>query len=357
MQLVSGLTTNGAVLQCLAVARALDARGHEVTLVCRPGAWIAEQVAGTGIRVVANQLRRWPLSDLKDLAGIVRQTRVQVLHTHQSRAHLSGVLLKWLTGVPCVATAHARHVQPHWFFNDFVIANSQATFDFQRRWNLISPRRMRVVHYLLDLGKYSQLSPEGRDQIRQEWRLTPANLAVGVIGDIIPRKAQLDLVHAWPFVLKQQPTAQLLMIGAEKDAAYAACVREAIGRMGLDSRISILGYRTDIPAVMSGLDLCVSAAREEALGLTIPEAMAARLAVVATNVGGVPENVWPGETGLLVPKADPHAMAAAICELLAEPDRRREWGENGRRRVLEKYNFQLQMEELEQIYAGLIPGA
>ena len=354
MHLVSGMLVNGAVLQCLALCRALAARGHEVVLACRPGSWIGDQAAQTDIAVVRSDLRRWPLSDARQLARLAESNGIELLHTHQSRAHVCGLLVRWYSGIPCVATAHARHVQPHWCLNDFVIANSQATYDFQHRWNMVPHRKMSVVNYLLELDQFACEPKESGDRLRAEWGFDEQHRVAGLIGDVIPRKGQLHLVRAWPRVLKSVPHARLALIGLEKDPDYVALIRSTIESLGIGDSIHFAGYHTNMPAVMQAIDLCVSSAVEEALGLTVPEAMAARRAVVATNVGGVPENIWHGETGLLVPRARPAAIAQAIVQLLSNDARRDEFGQRGWVRVHDKYDAQHQIVEMEDIYKGLV---
>jgi glycosyltransferase involved in cell wall biosynthesis len=350
MQLNSGMLVNGAVLQCLALTRALAARGHEMSLVCRPGSWIGEQLAGSDVEVIHSSLRRWPLADARQLADLARDHGVEILHSHQSRAHAFGLLVRWRSGIPAVATAHARHIQPHWCLNDFVIANSRATYEFQNLWNLVPRRRMRVVHYLLDLDRLTSSGPEMRESLRRSWNCDARQLVVGVIGDIIPRKGQLDVVRAWPRIVRSVPAARLVFVGSEKVPAYAARVRATIERLGIGESVLFAGFHQDVAPVMNALDLCVSAAVEEALGLTVPEAMAAGKAVVATEVGGVPENIWHGETGLLVPPACPAALAEAIIEILSDDARRIEFGRLGLNRVREKYDPARQVREVETIY-------
>lgn len=350
MQVLSGMGVNGAVLQCLTLTRALAARGHDITLVCRPGAWCSTQPFDSRVRLVPCNMRRWPLTDLRSMAKLVRREKIDVIHTHQSRAHFFGVLLRWLSKAPCIATAHARHLQPYWRFNDFVIANSEATYDFQRRWNFVPEDRIRVVHYLVDLEQFERASTSERDRVRQSWNVDDGILLAGIVGDLIPRKGQLYAIRAWANVRRALPHAKLVIVGEEKDATYVQLLRAEADKLQLNEHIVWAGYRTDIPAVMQALDICVSAALEEALGLTIPEAMAASRPVVATSVGGVPENIREGLTGLLVPPADPRSLGEAIIRLLSNEEWRQESGRRAQRYIREKYDPQRPLEEIEQIY-------
>ncbi|MGE0758155.1 MAG: glycosyltransferase family 4 protein, partial [Pirellulaceae bacterium] len=276
------------------------------------------------------------------------------LHTHQSRAHVFGLLLRWWTRTPCVATAHSRHWQPHWRWNDHVIANSDATYRYHRHWNLVPAKRMQVVHYLLDVHEFTAPPIETAGELRRQWGVEPDELLAGIIGDVIPRKGHWYAIQAWAEVARKVPASRLVVVGNEKHPRYTRQVKAEAQRLGIADRIIWAGYCNHIPAVMHAIDLCVSAAIEEALGLTVLEAMAAARAVVATDVGGVPENVLPGETGLLVPPGSPSQLAAAMIRLLTDGGYRRACGLAGQRMVRAKFNPEDQLRQTEAIYASLV---
>lgn len=345
MQIVSGVEIDGAVTQCLLLARELARRGHEVTLVCRPGAWIGEQLDGAPIAVVRSGLDRWPLHELRRIAGVVRERRIDVVHTHMSRAHSFGVLLRWWSGIACVATAHNRNIQLHWMFNDAVIANSDATRRYQQTRNLVRAARIDTIHGFVDAAGIAA-GGGARDAMRARLGVAPEAALVGTIGTVIPRKGIEHLVRAWPRVLAVVPHARLLVVGDEP-GTHAGELRRTAQRLGVAAAIIWAGRRTDIPDVLAALDLFVLASIEEPLGLVVIEAMAAALPVVATAVGGVPESVVDGETGLLVRGGDPDALAAAIVSLLRDPERRRRFGAAGRQRVLERFVAETQVPKIE----------
>jgi glycosyltransferase involved in cell wall biosynthesis len=353
LQLVSGKQPNGAVLQCIALIRQMLRRGHQITLVCRPGAWIAEELSGDRVDVVESDLHRWPLDELQRLTRLIRDRRIQLLHTHMSRAHSVGVLLRSLSHTPCVATAHCRTFRPDWRFNDYVIANSEATRRFYCRWGLVSPRRIEVIPYLIDVDSFARVSAAESAQFRQALGVSERTPLLGIVGDVYPRKGHLYVVRALPEILAAVPDARLVIVGNAVPSYRARVLREAQA-LGVGDKIIWTGYRKDIAVVMKSLDICVSAALEEALGLTMPEALAAERAVVATNVGGLPENVVDGETGILVPPAEPPALARAIVQLLTDPEGRARLGENGRRRVRDRYRTTRDVERIEQLFSQML---
>jgi glycosyltransferase involved in cell wall biosynthesis len=353
LEIVSGKQPNGAVLQCLALMRQLLRLGHRVTLVCRPGAWIAEELAGDRIEIFESDLHRWPLDELRRLAQFVQDRGIQLLHTHMSRAHSVGVLLRWLSRTPCVATAHCCTFQPFWRFNDFVIANSESTRRFYTRWGLVARSRIEVVPYLVDHAAFASVTDDECLRFRQSLGISPQTPLLGIVGDVLRRKGHLYVIRALPEILHSAPDARLLIVGNTVPEYEAQVLRE-VRTCDVAAHVHWIGYRKDVHVVMKSLDVCISAALEEALGLTMPEALAAGRAVVATKVGGLPENVVDGHTGVLVPPANPHALAAAIVGLLGDPQRRARLGAAGQRWVREKYRLARDVERVEQIFAQVV---
>jgi len=102
LEIISGAFVNGSTQHGLLLTRELARRGHTVTVVCRPQSWIRGELTAEPVEVVESDLHRWPVDELWRIARIVRHKQIEVLHTHSSGAHTFGVLLRWLSGVPCV---------------------------------------------------------------------------------------------------------------------------------------------------------------------------------------------------------------------------------------------------------------
>jgi glycosyltransferase involved in cell wall biosynthesis len=124
--------------------------------------------------------------------------------------------------------------------------------------------------------------------------------------------------------------------------------------LGIERAVRFLGFRTDVTRIFAASDVVVLPSVAEAFGLVLGEAMVMQKAVVATRVGGIPEIVEDGVTGILVPPASPAALADAILSLLRDPERRTQLGEAGRRRVIETFRFETMMERYEALYEALL---
>jgi len=170
---------------------------------------------------------------------------------------------------------------------------------------------------------------------------------VGVVARLEPEKGHPTLLEAWPAVLLGQPEATLLVIGEgsrrEALTAYAAS-------LGLGSRVVFTGRRDDVPAVTAALDVAVLPSYREAQGLSILEAMALSRPVVATNVGGIPEMIEDGVTGLLVPPHDAPALGAAILRLLDDHPLADMLARNAHDLVHERFCVELMVRAIESIY-------
>lgn len=351
MEIVSGRKAGGAVCHCLMLARELARRGHRVTLVCRPNAWIARQLDGEGVEVVESELRRWPTDELRRIAALAGERGIEVVHTHSSRAHSFGVLLRWFSGLPCVATAQSRHLQLHWMLNDRVIAVSETTRRYHRSYNLVRAERMVTIHNFVDYDRFSQAAEETRGAVRASLGVDDASPLVGIVGNVRPGKGQHRLIWAMPKILAAEPNARLVVVGEADNAEHAEQVRATADELDVASRIAWTGRHDDPRAVMAALDVLALPSSEARIPLSLLEAMAVGLPVVASDVGGIPECVVPGETGTLVPLGDADALAEAIVALVRDPAMRHRYGEAGRRRVREQFSPERQTASIESVLA------
>jgi glycosyltransferase involved in cell wall biosynthesis len=332
IEIIAGAGVNGATQHGLLLSRALARRGHAVTVVCRPDGWIRRELASVPVAVVESDLHRWPVDELWRIAGVARRKRIEVLHTHSSRAHIFGVLLRWLSGVPCVATAHAETRHWHWVLNDRVIAVSEATRRFLRTNTFLSRSRLEVIPNFVCPLRFAPVPPDTRATVRASFGIQPSTPLIGFVGSLYQGKGWHDLVRIFSGVRSAEPRTRLLVVG-DGAAEYHAALESEATRLGVASHVIWAGPRLDIPEVLAALDVFVSPSLQETFGLAVLEAMAAGLPVVAVAVGGVPELVCHGETGLLVPLGDDEAMRHAILMLIRDEHQRRRLGEAGQRRA------------------------
>lgn len=355
LEIVSGAEVNGAVIHCLLLTRSLARRGHSVTLLCRPNAYIAGQLVNDDVDIAISDMHRLPMDELRRVAGICRERRIDIIHTHMTRAHNFGVCLRRFCNIPCIATAHSHIVQPHWMFNDHVVAVSEATRQFQRRRNFVRDQRIETVHGFMDYPRFAQVGCEAGREIRTELGIGADTPLIGIIGDIIPRKGLLHLVRALPGIVQTSPLVRLLVVGEPKRGTkYYEQVRAEAMRLKVDDKILWAGHRNDVPSVMAALDVYVLASLDEMFPVAVLEAMASGCAIVATRVGGVPECVEDGESALLVPSESPDALSQAISALLGNPELRQRMGRRACEVARSRFSVESQTPRIEAVFERVI---
>ena len=337
LQLNSGREVNGAMVHTYLLVRQLVELGHEVSVLCRPGFWLWDKLDGLPIERIGSVMhRRW--NELQRMAAIVRERRIDVMHTHMSRAHMFGILLKVMTGVPCVATAHHRHLQLHWRWNDFVIANSEATRRFQIRVNRVPASRIRTVYCSSDLERFESVGTAIRKATRRELGIGDDRPLLGVIGEVVLRKGHIHLFRALPRIAAAFPDVKLAILGRfKRHEPSTRQLRRFLVEHELYKRVIWIGRRNNVPDFMSAMDVCVVPSIEEPLGLVAIEAQAAGTPVIVTNTGGLVEIVQHEVNGLVVPTKDSDALAESVIRLLGDRQLQAALIANGRRNARDRF--------------------
>jgi glycosyltransferase involved in cell wall biosynthesis len=191
-----------------------------------------------------------------------------------------------------------------------------------------------------------------RQEARAELGLAPDDLVVGMIANFDRAAKGVDrFVEAIRPVVEAVPAARFLLVGRGKNEA---AVREQAHRLGVDDRLVFAGFRSDVEVAYAAMDLSVLTSRTEGLSITLLESMDQGLPAVVTDVGGNPEVVVQGETGLLVPPEDTDAFARAVVQLLRTPEMRRRMGEAARRRVEAEFRIDRTADRYAALYEELL---
>lgn len=289
------------------------------------------------------------------LAGV----RPDVLHNHMYRAELVGtraaIALEkiGLRRPYVVSTVHSsrvrsaedreqlRRLTPHM---DRLIAVSRA---MERK--IVDEGRdtapVTLVYNGVDLERYDHQEP--CCTLRDDYGMEPGSQIVGVVARLEPEKGHVTLLNAWPTVLRSVPNAYLLVVG---EGSRREGLERQAAELRIAHRVVFTGRRDDVPAVTAAFDVAVLPSYREAQGLTILEAMALSRPVVASNVGGIPEMVEDGVTGLLVPPDDPDALAAAIVRLLLDHSLADTIARAGHDLVHDRFCVELMVKAIETIY-------
>jgi len=355
-------TWRGGEQQALYLAEGLAKRGVANLCVGRPGAPYVERCAAKGLEVapLSNRGEADPAAVVK-LRKIVKSWRPDVIHMHTSHAHALGVLAAKTAGVGRTVvsrrvdfTIYRNALRLSWFKYRFGVDRYVAISEGVRAQMLkdgIPAEKIAVVHSGIDLARFDGVKPL---DVHAEFKLprgAPIVLDVAAFGW---HKAQEFLVRATPKILAGAPEARVLLVG---DGECLAKVKAEAEALGLKDRILFIGFRTDVPSLLAAADVFVMCSVLEGLCTSLLDALALGRPAVGSAVGGIPEVLIDGVTGLLVPPRDPDALAAAILRVLGDRALAARLAAAGRRHVEEKFTVDAMVEGTLGVYRGLVPGS
>lgn len=352
-QLIDSLTVGGAEKLQVMLARALRDRDVELTVVTLyPSRFgdLEAKLESLGVRVVALHASSLfsPLRATR-LAWFLRRQSFDVLFTHLTGANILGPVAGRIAGVPTIATLHSVFRRPRrealgsWSLSCMAtcavaVGNSVARAHRGR----LGHTRCEVIPNPVELNP--PLPPAERLAMRRELIGTKEVMLVSV-GRLAPDKGYPDLLAAFAAICRTHPGIALVIAGA---GALKEQLHAQIESLKLRGHAHLIGYHDDVPRLLAAADAYVSSSHWEGLPLSVLEAMAAGLPVVATDVGDVRMAVVDG-TGILVPPHEPAAFAAALRLVLDDAGRARAMGAAGRRHVLQNFGVDRWAERLLQL--------
>lgn len=307
---------------------------------------------------------RFDIRPWRSLVARARTSGIDVVHTHKIGSNVWGALLTPLMGNPVfVAHEHTWSYEgdPRRVLLDReLIARRADAFvavsrEDQRRMVEVERVPVEKTRFIPNgIPPFSAPTP-GRD-VRAELGIGAEVPLVGVVATLRPQKALDVTIRAVPELRERVPGATVLLIGGQDshDSSEEARLREVAAAVDAGDGLRFLGARDDVPDLVAAVDLAALSSDFEGSPLSVMEYMEAGKAVVATRVGGVPDLVVEGETGLLVPPQDPPALAAALAGLLLDPGRAARMGEAGRRRRRGEFSIEATARRVGDLYEELL---
>jgi glycosyltransferase involved in cell wall biosynthesis len=282
---------------------------------------------------------RWDPQAFVDLWRVVRQVRPNVLHLLSFKAMTLGSLLARRAKLATVLHLHDCTPPPALMrpLLCYLAGQAQATIavsgsvaKFATGAYDLPASRLTVLHNGIDLARLRL--PDAADRVAQRARLgIPATARViAVVGRLVPNKRQTLLIGLMPAVLQAIPDAVLLVVG---DGPLREACESEVRRLGLERAVRLLGQRPDVPDLLAAADMLALPSVSEGLPYALLEAAALALPAVACAIGGVPEIVADGVTGLLVPPDDAPGFARAVVRVLGDPVLARRLGTAARQRA------------------------
>lgn len=349
LMVLRSMRSGGAENHVLMLMRALRTAGHEAHYAGPAQGWLAQEVAKDGFPVFDLPMRgTYDLFSIWRLSRYAQRIGADIIHGHLTRAAFYAGCASRLSGIPNMATAHSDNAGKHFGRAHKIIAVSHAVARFLTTCGY-KAERIQVIHH----GIPDPLAV-ARPKASSTLSVDDSGLhTLLMVARIVPAKGHDTALHAMAH-LRHLPV-QLLLAGDQ----HAGCGPDMVAlshALGLAERVEFLGHRTDITELMLNADLLLAPSRREALSLTLIEAAACGLPVIASRVGGIPEVVQDGQTGCLVPVDDPTALAETIEKLLAQPDKLESFGQRARQAFESSFTEKSMLDATLAAYRGILRG-
>lgn len=345
----------GAERMVIQLAEELRSRGHSVCPVgpARGCGWLDAELRARGFDPETFTLRR-PLDwkCVRGMARMLRRRRVQVIHSHEFTMAVYGAAAAALLRLPYVVTMHGggeyaakwrRRAVLRWAFR-----NSRRTVAVS------AASRARITAELGLPTETFEVIPNGISAepgsgaaVRAELRMRPNELLILAVGNLYPVKGHIVLLRA---LAELKHTGQPWRVAIAGRGGEADALDAFARAHGMEDRLHLLGYRSDVADLLAAADVYVMPSLSEGLPLALIEAMYAGKPVVASAVGGIPEAVTSGRDGILVPPQDPEALAGALARLMEDPKERSTLGAAACERARAEYSVGAMADRYEAAY-------
>jgi len=297
------------------------------------------------------------------LSRKIRRNKIDILHSYFEGSDIWGTLLAKLAGIPVVISSkrdmgfskNKKMLIAYRFVNPFITKIISVSEAVRYQTNLqekVSLKKIVTIYNGVDFEKFN--NSNHKDVLKAELNLNITSPIVGILANIRPIKGLEYFIYAATKIKKQFPLAQFIIIGdcvpSQERLAYYDRLKSMVRELKLENNCFFIGGRSDIPDVLSIMDVSVLTSLSEGFSNTVIESMAAGKPLVVTDVGGNSEAVVHGKTGFVVPPKDIDKLANAISVLLANKKLAKSMGEAGRMRAKQLFSIETMMEKIENLY-------
>ncbi len=325
---------------------------------------MADEIRALGIPVDCLNIKH--LRDLDALPHVLKYLKkidADLVHTQLEVADILGNISAKLLHLPSVCTIHVMpsldvkiktrlHQKVEWFalhhFCDRVISVSEEAGQYHIEVSGASSSQVTTIYNGIDLSGFLNMD-QARERItvRSELKIPLGANVLITVAVLRPQKGIQFMIRALPAVLASHPNTYYLIVG---DGSHHAALLEEVQKVGLDERVIFTGMRKDVSRLLAASDVFVLPTLTEALPTVLAEAMAAKLPIIASRVGGIPEMVADGQNGCLVEPEDLAGLASACNQLLDDAEVRTAMSAAGWQTVNQRFNIERQVDKLEELY-------
>ncbi|MBI4697821.1 MAG: glycosyltransferase family 4 protein [Nitrospirae bacterium] len=322
----------------------LTALGYKVVIACQYGSKLSENARKAGLAVSIVRME-YPIAlfAVMKFLKIVRDEKVDIVHTHSSKdSWLAGITGR-IAGIPVVRSRHlstpvgqnrlTSFVYSH--LADIIITSGMHIRNALITRNRIEPEKIVSIPAGVDTDIFNA-NIKG-DKIRAEFHLENSYPIVGSVAILRHWKGHRFFLEAVPQVLAFLPEAKFIIAG---DGPQFDNLKQQVAGLGIEKNVIMTGFRNDVPEIMAALDMFIlPSIASEATSQVIPQALAIGKPVIATDAGGLSEIIEDNVTGLLIPPKNPDAIAGAILKMAKHKEQAMEMAARGREKILKGYTF------------------
>lgn len=361
MHLIWSLDLGGAEQVVMDLARKLNRTYFEPMVCClNEKGRFAPLLEQEGVRVVA--LHKKPKFDpglLSKLIGLIKEEKIDLIHTHLFTANLWGRMAASLARVPVISSEHGMDTWRTWFHltldklltpvNKRIIFVSEGVKKFYSARNSSLNGKSRILYNGVDVTKF-QISSD-RQAVRKDLGINKTDRVIGIVGRLVPEKAHEDFIGLIQNLRDQRQDITGLIVG---EGALLNELKERVKTAGLENHIVFTGHRSDLPQLYQVMDVFVLTSLREGFPVVVLEAMAAGVPVVATEVGGINECVEHEKNGLLVPAGDRMALLQAVLRILEDKTFKEEIVRHAKEKVTSRFSIANMVEAHEALYTEVL---
>ena len=357
-QIDAGKEWRGGQRQSLFLAKELKRRGLPFFFIVQPESPLHQKACEAELPVLPFKMRNeFDLPAILRLAWAMKRKKCLLVHFHDAHSAAVGSVAASLAKVPFrIITRRVDFPLKKNYFSrrkymknvDAIIAISEGVKKVLVEGG-VDPENVEVISSGIDFSSFEEDSSAltSKDYLHREFSFAVDDYLVGIVAHLADHKGHQYLIQATKILKQQAPKIKTIIVG---EGPLSMELDRQAKELDVEDIIFFLGFRKDIPKILSSLDLFVLSSHLEGMGSSILDAMASRLPVVATKVGGIPEVVIHGETGLLVPPRNPSALARAILMLYSNKTLASRLGQKGYELVHRKFSAEAMADKVVRLY-------
>jgi len=361
----------GGEISLFELIRTIDRDHFEPVIIVPSDGEVKEKLKSLGYKIYVNAFPTLkqigsgqPLWHLGNLYNLLKKSGVELVHANGSRVGFYGGAGGRMMRVPVVW--HVREAHSDYYLYDGLLAsmataiicvsNSAMVRRFGRYKNRIS-RKISVVYNGVDTNQF-KIFDKTRDRVRRQYGIGQDDIVFGLVGNIIPRKAQDFFIKGLAIARDANPLVELraIIIGRCLDAEYKNKLQTLVAELSLQNDVIFLDYSPAITDILSTLDVFVLSSKSEGFSRALLEAMSSGMPIIASKIGEIEEAVVDRENGILVDISDVSKMASAILKLAENPNLRKDIGQKNRALAEKQFSLSTHTRKIESLYYRLLEG-